>query len=228
MSTLLDPEFGKVSLRRSRLAKNVRLKLDARGVISISLPTRTPLFMAKRLLDGSRHNLRKLLADITKSRRSYNDGDVVGKSHRLRFEQGDIYKHRLYQTDLIVTHPPNPEQTKLDHIIHQAVSKALRVQAQAYLPRRVDQLAGAYDFTYQKLRFSSAGTRWGSCSSQGTISLNIWLMQLPFELIDYVIIHELCHTKHMNHSPTFWQLVATYCPDHATKRKILRAHRPSQ
>lgn len=182
---------------------------------------------AKKLLNDSRDSLRKMLGDMSTTRRSYQHGDLIGKSHTLLFEDGSEYKHRIYQTNLIVTRPPQADQNKVDKIVDQAINKALRVQAKAYLPRRIEQLALNYDFSYQKLRFSSAGTRWGSCSSQKTISLNIWLMQLPLELIDYVIVHELCHTKQMNHSPEFWQLVGTYCPNYKTHRKVLKSHHPS-
>lgn len=228
MPVITDPEFGHVALRRSKLARNVRLKLDARGVISISLPMRTPLFMAKQLLEDSRKSLRKMLADIKVKKPSYKAGDMIGKSHVLRFEQslGD-YGARLKGNELVVSCPATPDPRQLEQTIHSGIGKALHLQANSYLPRRLKQLADDHGFSYQRVRFSSAGTRWGSCSSKGTISLNIWLMQLPFELIDYVMIHELCHTKHMNHSSHFWDLVDTLCPDYRVLRRQLRDHHPS-
>ena len=226
MSTLRDPEFGQVTLRRSRLARGVRLRLDTRGVISMSLPMRAPLYIARQLLNESRNHLRQLLADIQAKKAQYQEGQLIGKSHWLRFEAADEFDARLEGTNLIICHPPHPASRRLEQTVLTGVAKAIRQQAKAYLPRRLSLLAQRYDFTYEKSRCSSAGTRWGSCSSQGTISLNMWLMTLPLELIDYVIIHELCHTKHMNHSAAFWNLVAQYCPDYKAYRRQLRAHHP--
>lgn len=227
MPTLQDPEFGTVTLRRSRLARAVRLRLNASGAISISLPNRTPIFMARRLLDQSRLHLRRMVGDLKTRRQTYQAGDVIGKSHTLQLEIGPSYRHRILHTTLLVSHPPNPDPDQLHQTIHTGVSKALRQQANAYLPRRLRQFAETHNFAYQKLRFSSAGTRWGSCSSAGTISLNIWLMQLPHELIDYVLVHELCHTRHLNHSPGFWQLVESICPDFRTLKRNLKAYQPN-
>ncbi len=75
------------------------------------------------------------------------------------------------------------------------------------MPHRVQHLSDLHGFTYGKLSFRNQKTRWGSCSFHNNISLNIQLMRLPLHLIDYVIIHELCHTVHKNHSAKFWQLV---------------------
>ncbi len=228
MAAFKDSEFGSITLRRSRLARYVRLKLDSRGVISISLPPRTPLFVAKQLINESRTNLRHTLARIKARRPAYSEGDLIGKSHTLHFEFNETkpYTHRLEQQHLIITCPALAEPEKLEQTVFQGINNALRLQAKAYLPRRLNQLAGLHGFTYQRTRFGNAGTRWGSCSSEGTISLNISLMQLPFELIDYVLIHELCHTKEMNHSQTFWQLIATYCPDYKKRRRELKQFHP--
>lgn len=228
MSKLNDPEFGQVALRRSGLSRAIRLKLDARGIISITLPKRAPLFLARQLLNDSRQTLRNSLHKLRQHDKTYQHGDVIGKVHRLRIEQNDEagYSHRLDKNELVVFTPVSSAPELVQKTIREGIVKALRTQAKAYLPRRIKTLAAQHNFAYNKLRFSSAGTRWGSCSSGGTISLNIWLMQLPFDLIDYVMMHELCHTRHMNHSEAFWESLALYCPNYKELRRNLKEYRP--
>ena len=79
----------------------------------------------------------------------------------------------------------------------------LRRRAIEYLPSRIEELARQTNLKYNKLTLSVARTRWGSCSSENNISLSIFLMILPLHLIDFVILHELCHTVHHNHSKEF-------------------------
>jgi len=87
-------------------------------------------------------------------------------------------------------------------------------------------LADEFGFSYERVRFSHASSRWGSCSSGGTVSLNITLMRLPDRLIDYVLIHELAHTKHMNHSAEFWAEVEKHDPGYKRHRKALKMFSP--
>lgn len=83
----------------------------------------------------------------------------------------------------------------------------LRTKAKAYLPQRVAQIAEACGLRYNKLTIRATRSKWGSCSGENNLSLSLYLMLLPSHLIDYVIIHELCHTIHHNHSPRFHALV---------------------
>lgn len=85
----------------------------------------------------------------------------------------------------------------------------LLAEARVYLPARLKELADLHGFTYNRLTLRNSRTRWGSCSSKKNINLSIYLMKLPKHLIDYVILHELCHLIHMNHSPAFWALLDT-------------------
>jgi len=97
-----------------------------------------------------------------------------------------------------------------------------RHQAQSYLASRVASISRQTGFKYEKLRLSSAATRWGSCSAKGTISLVWRLMMAPPGIIDYLIIHELAHTKEKNHSRAFWRLVEEFVPDYRERRRWLR------
>lgn len=107
-----------------------------------------------------------------------------------------------------------------------AKKKILTKRAKEYLPYRLDYFAKLYGYEYDRLRFSHANTRWGSCSSNRTISLNIGLMQVPEPLRDYVLIHELAHLNHMNHSTAFWAEVAAHDPHYKEHRKKLKLYSP--
>lgn len=107
-----------------------------------------------------------------------------------------------------------------------AKKKILMKRAREYLPYRLEYFAKLYGYHYERCRLSHAATRWGSCSSSGTISLNIGLMQVPETLRDYVIIHELAHLNHMDHSAAFWAEVGEHDPRYKEHRKKLKMFSP--
>lgn len=215
--SIVDKEFGEIKIRKNKLASSVKLSVGVDGSLRASIPYYSPEFAVRRLVNGSRDEIRKMLATHN-AKNSYQDGDLIGKTHTLflRKFSGEEIKISNEGNQILVQIPQElaSENQLVQSEIRKTVSKILRKQAKAYLPRRIDFLAEKYGFSFEKLRFSHTGTRWGSCSSSGTISLNIALMNLPHHLIDYVIIHELCHTRQMNHSSKFWQEVEKYCPDY--------------
>jgi len=83
----------------------------------------------------------------------------------------------------------------------------LRQKAQSVLPTQLARLAEVHGFNYASVKIRKSRTRWGSCSSKKTINLSFYLLLLPAHLIEYVLLHELCHTVRMNHSPAFWALL---------------------
>lgn len=228
MATIHDDEFGDIVVRRSSRASSVRISVGPDGMLRASLPPYAPLFMLRRLITSSRTQLRKMLERQAPTYQLQN-GMEIGKSHKLVTTWGSkttvkrsgqhIIVH-LADGDTLAT--PLVERKVRDTII-----SALRVEAKSYLPKRLAFLADKLGCQYEKVRFSHASSRWGSCSSTGTISLNIALMSLPFELIDYVLIHELCHTKQMNHSARFWRLVEDADPSYKLHRKLLKTHSPT-
>jgi predicted metal-dependent hydrolase len=107
----------------------------------------------------------------------------------------DRKKSRLIQA--LKDHPPQPA-------MDDGQKAVLRGEAQRVLPGRLEALARQYGFTYSQVKISSSRTRWGSCSQRKIINLSFNLMRLPAHLVDYVLLHELCHTLEMNHSDRFW------------------------
>ena len=101
----------------------------------------------------------------------------------------------------------------------------LRKEAKAYLPGRLQELASLYGFTYNAVRIKHNSSNWGSCSSKGNINLNLNLMRVPQDLQDYVMLHELCHLKYLNHSPEFHALLESVCPGHREKQRRMREYK---
>lgn len=104
--------------------------------------------------------------------------------------------------------------------------KVLMKKAKEYLPYRLEYYAKLYGYSYEKCRLTHAGTRWGSCSSNRTISLNIGLMKVPEVLRDYVILHELAHLNHMDHSKDFWAEVGLHDKNYKIHEKKLKMFSP--
>ena len=98
-------------------------------------------------------------------------------------------------------------------------------EARIIIPERVKYFAKIIGVTYGQITIRHQKTRWGSCSSSGNLNFNCMLMATSPELIDYVVVHELCHRKQMNHSPLFWKEVEEILPDYRNLRSRLREYR---
>ncbi len=124
----------------------------------------------------------------------------------------EIMQSRLLAEESQANEPPFTE----------AEVRELARQALEFLPERVAYFASIMGVSYGTITVRNQLTRWGSCSSRGNLSFNCVLALCPREVADYVIIHELCHRIHMNHSPAFWQQVEKYCPDYKAHRAYLK------
>lgn len=95
-------------------------------------------------------------------------------------------------------------------------------QALAYIPKRVEYYAPLVGVDYGRITIRNQKTRWGSCSGKGNLNFNCLLMLAPVEVIDYVVVHELCHRIQMNHSKAFWSEVERVLPDYKSAKKWLK------
>lgn len=103
--------------------------------------------------------------------------------------------------------------------IHELANQALEV-----ISERVAYFAPLVGVNYGRITIRNQKSRWGSCSSKGNLNFNCLLMLMPPEVLDYVVVHELCHRKEMNHSPKFWEEVAKVLPDYEKQKLWLKEH----
>lgn len=104
------------------------------------------------------------------------------------------------------------------------LSKTDRMKIQLKIGKRVRHYCEAMGVTVGYVTVKNQKTRWGSCSAKGNVNFNYQLAFLPDELLDYVVIHELAHRRHMNHSRAFWAEVEKYCPDYLERREELKEY----
>ena len=126
-------------------------------------------------------------------------------------KRGWIGKH----LQAISAKPKEPELTEDEH-------RALARQAKAVFPERVMHFAPLVGVSHGRITVRCQRSRWGSCSSKGNLNFNYLLMLAPPEVLDYVVVHELCHQKEMNHSPRFWAEVERVLPDYRTQKQWLK------
>jgi len=177
-------------------------------------------------IDKNRDWIDKRLKESSQTR-LIHDLDVLAPNTTVKFmEVPDVAEISAEEEGnvIIVSYPANKSWQDKD--VQDATIKVLvpiwRKLAKGYLPGRLSQLAEAHGFEYEALRLKNIHTRWGSCTNTGNINLNIQLMKLDDDLIDHVLLHELSHTKALNHGKDFWKVFESVRPGARDERKQLK------
>lgn len=154
------------------------------------------------------------LSVTVRAPRSVSEKDI---EEILKKKEAWISKHieKIKETKERVEAEPTEKLTR-EKVI------ALAEEALKVIPERVEYFAKVIGVTYGKITVRNQKTRWGSCSSKGNLNFNCLLMLAPPEVLDYVVVHELCHRKQMNHSKAFWLEVEKVLPDYKEARKWLK------
>lgn len=207
---------GKISITRRKASKRISMRVKPDGSVSVNHPWYASAKEVMAFIEANTEWIKQQQKKITAKKPLYTIGQIIElKQFEIQIkqiEQGSLRAVRR-QTLLVITVPQTEpvESEKVQHFIFRVITEACRIEAKIFLPQRVRQLADQHGFSYDKVFVKNLKSKWGSCSSQGNINLNLHLMRLPDELIDYIILHELCHTVEMNHGPQFWQLMNKVC-----------------
>jgi predicted metal-dependent hydrolase len=218
-----------VALYKRKGLRTMKLSIRANGEVRVSLPHFVPYQAAVQFVQSRRGWLdaHRPPADSV-----LQNAQAIGKQHTLRFVSNfhsAASKSRLNGTEIIVTHPAELswDDPAVQQVASAAAIRALRQEAESILPARVAAIASEADFVYKSVVVKKLTGRWGSCDQNNNIVLNLYLMQLPWDLIDYVIMHELVHTRHLNHGNGFWGTFLEHEPTAKTLRRRMRAYQPN-
>ncbi len=219
---------GEVHLQKRRANRSIRLSIGHDGITRVTLPSWTPYHMAEAFARSKTAWIMR--QQVIKQHHVFEPDEWVGKNHKLVFiheDRKDIAT-RISKTEVVIRlgFDVGPEDSEVQAQVHKAAVRALKQEAKAQLPPRLAELATRYGFTYNDVSIKQLKSRWGSCSSNQDIALNCYLMQLPWDLIEYVLLHELVHTRIMAHGPKFWDELANYVPELPAKRKQMRGYQP--
>jgi predicted metal-dependent hydrolase len=220
--------IGAVTVVKRRNSRHVRLTVNHRGQVKVSIPAWAPYRAGTTYAATKKAWLSQHLAQALP--RVLADGQAIGRQHYLRFESKGIPKVRTRVTDqaIIINYPvdSSPEDEAAQTAANKACQRALQREAEDYIPPRLRQLAAANDLSFKSITIRHLTSRWGSCDSGRNIKISLFIMQLPSELVDYVLLHELAHTRHLNHGAGFWELLMQLDPAAKEHRRQIRQVKP--
>lgn len=207
-----DNGLGTIIYRHSPKARRITIYINKDGRISVTIPKGGTFREAEDFLLSKQHEIIAKLNSISKRARNSNlEFPVHTKLYELHLRAGQKFGSSRSDNIITLEYPSHldTQGTDVQQYAKITLTELYRSEAKQLLPPRVAELANIHGFTYNKVSIRDTHTRWGSCAHNNNISLSLNLMRLPNHLIDYVILHELCHTVVKNHSADFWQLLNT-------------------
>ena len=224
-----DKDFGKIHFIVRRSARNITMRVKEDG-LHVTTPPYRSITALLEAIAPFRERLRNVCSEVKPKPFDLNFS-IEAECFRLKLETSPLKNFTVSMRDetVVIACPAHADFTtdRVQTLVKNAVMRAMRKKAEEYLPPLVQYWSSLFDLPYNKVTISKARSRWGSCSSKRDISLSFYLMLLPAHLMDYVILHELAHTREMNHGPKFWELLNQLTDGKALAlRKELRMHRP--
>ena len=220
---------GQVVLVRNERSRYFRLRVKPNGHAHVSMPV---LASESKAVDF----VKSKTAWIQEQQQKLKTGLTVfgqDSSFRTKFHELKIVKIKQGKVSnfigngIIQINIPEKydhQHSSIQHFIRKTLIEVMRYEAKVYLPFRLKELADKHRFHFEKVFVKHVKSRWGSCSYTNNINLNVHLMRLPDHLTDYVLLHELAHTREKNHSQDFWDLLESVCPNSKQLDKELKTY----
>jgi len=225
--------LGEVNFKKSKRARRLTIRVKTEKDVNVTIPFHVSYRQAESFVREkipwilkTRENLKERAGEITVF---HELSEFSTRNHILQIEriEGEKILRKIREGKILVSVPFTQVITAPDvqAKIRLAILETWRKEAKAILPGRIDELAKNHGFQYRSLSIKNMKTRWGSCTGQNGINLNLHLVRLPDHLCDYIILHELVHTIHKNHGKYFWATLDKHCGDARGKAQELKRFR---
>lgn len=210
---VLLPEIGKITFSQNTRSTRLKVSVRANQKVLVSYP---PHVSFREAADFALQHSEWIL----QQQKKYTVGSALlkpGSPFKTRFHSllllpdGQKFFVRQKKFEITILYPADmqPDDPQVKEYVSHILTGIYRWEARRYLPGRLAELSELHGLPYHKVSIRNNRSNWGSCSSKNNISLNLMLMCLPDYLTDFILLHELAHTKIKNHSPAFWALLDT-------------------
>jgi len=225
------------SVRRSCRAKRVRIIVKA-DKVEVVAPPKVSEHRIKAFVDAHQEWIKAAVLRViakadavpTLAPAVYQHGVQIpfqGRQIPLSLLPSQARTVRLQlepEAGFMVTMPGHVDSQQISELIRQILIRWMKNQARIHATQLIDKHAPSFGLFPKSLKIKTQKSRWGSCGPNNDVNLNWLLMLAPPQVMEYVVVHELCHIKHKNHSKDFWGLVAAHLPDYLVQRSWLKQH----
>lgn len=222
--------IGEIILKKSKRAKRISIRVKPFDGVSVTIPFKLSYKEGERFANEKQDWIKASVNKTSEFEERLTvfteETEFKTRKHELKISRWDkeALSVRVVNGKIYVKYPFNfnIRDEQIQNGIRRGIERALKIEAMEYLPARTAYLGKKLGFKYRTLLINNTKSRWGCCTRDNQISLNLHLMRLPSRLIDYVIIHELCHTVQKNHGRNFWNLMEKVLPGAKLLNKELK------
>lgn len=209
---LQHQELGTLLLKKSKRVRRLSIAVTPDKGVVVTMPHYVSYAEAEAFVYKKSDWIKNTKVQVEQKKTVFNDyTEFTTRFRKLMLISEDRTNVHLKVTEgfMEVHYPKNIplSHPAVQEVIRSCVEHTWKIEAHELLPTRVRELAAKWGFTYKQLKIKATRSCWGSCTYDNVINLSLHLMRMPNELVDYVILHELCHTLHKNHGAQFWQLL---------------------
>ncbi len=221
-SYIIDsPQIGQIKVTKKRGQKTLRIRLNSKGEVLVSAPYMVPRAMITRFIDEKANWIEENRPEY---KLEFYDGMKFGEKLTLRLHENQSKNRAKFIGNYLNIYLSGQftGSDKQIKYIEFKILQAMKNEAEEILLPRLYEISKVTGHEFNQAFIKTLKSRWGSCDSYKNIILNVYMLNLPSNLRDYVIVHELTHTVHMNHSSEFWGHIARFIPDYKVRRKELK------